>query len=106
MKWTVLVVAMLFSSVASAATYQEIAQGRANTMAARNYRGHLSGIPAGCFEGVGWGGWGCATCVGSGTCVADAQAMSSSGVVFRVRLWTGGSSYRSTYRTRRWFRRR
>lgn len=82
-------------------TYQEIAQGRANRMASLNHRGHLATIPAGCFEGVGWGGWGCATCVGSGTCVADAQAMSSSGTVYRVRLWTGGS--RSRFRL---FRRR
>jgi len=85
--------------------WQTIAERRAATMAARNYRGHLPGVPVGIFEGVGFGGWNCATCVGSGTLLGDAQAKGSDGTVYRVRLWTGGqvrriTRYRLVRRTR------
>lgn len=70
--------------------WQVLAENRAARMAARNYRGHLPNNPAP-FEGVGWGGWGCQTCVGSGVLLADAQAQSATGEVFRVRFWSGGS---------------
>jgi len=87
-------------------TWQAIAERRAATMAARGYRGHLPGVPAGTFEGVGFGGWNCATCVGSGQLLADAQAQGADGIVYRVRLWTGGSAVRYRARRRIFTRRR
>ena len=85
-----------------ATTWQAIAEQRAATMAARRFRGHLAGVPSGCFEGVGWGGWGCATCVGSGSLLADAQCQAADGTVYRVRLWSGGGSVRQRTTRTRW----
>jgi len=69
--------------------FQGIAQQRANKMAELRHKGHLAGIPFGCFEGVGWGGPNCSTCVGSGTCVGDAQATGSDGIVYGRYRGTG-----------------
>lgn len=69
-------------------TDQARCQAEANYMAANGIRGHVWGNIAH-FEGVGWGGWGCATCVPSGGMIltGDASAQSAWGEVFRVRSW-------------------
>lgn len=71
---------------------QMIAQARAFAMAAQNVLSHgiggTYGIPAGVSEGIGYGpGPAPATCVLPGQCVADATAVSSTGLTYRVRFF-------------------
>jgi len=71
---------------------QMIAQARAYAMAAQNVLSHgiggTHGIPAGVSEGIGYGpGPAPATCVLPGQCVADATAVSSTGLTYRVRFF-------------------
>lgn len=77
-----------------AGSYQEIAQQRANEMARLRIRGHLAGVPVGCFEGTGPGAN--ATCVPlSGWEVAHAAAYDSDGNAYHVRLWTNYTTNRT-----------
>ena len=71
---------------------QMIAQARAFAMAAQNMLSHgiggTYGIPAGVSEGIGYGpGPAPDTCVLPGRCVADATAVSSTGLTYRVRFF-------------------
>ena len=74
-------------SVQLSGTDQQKAQQKANYMAKYRIRGHVW-APLGAFEGVGFGGYGCATCVPArGRLTADAGAWGSDGVYYRVRVW-------------------
>lgn len=71
---------------------QMIAQARAFAMARQNVLSHgiggTYGIPTGVSEGIGYGpGPAPATCVLPGQCVADATAVSMSGLTYRVRFF-------------------
>lgn len=67
-------------------------QQEANTMASRRYRGHV-GSTIGRFEGVGFGGPGCKTCLPEEygyrglSPTGDAEAVGNDGVTYRVRSW-------------------
>lgn len=96
-------------------TYQQIAQWRANAMARshilshgiHNYRGaDCPAYPVSVFEGIGKSAGGTpGTCNNGGSVVADAMAVSSSGMVYRVRFFSkGGRSYGLRGGGRRWRR--
>lgn len=76
---------------ASGGSLQDIAQARANALAANNVLTHdiagAPGKPSNVFEGVGYGVGVAPTCVGPGRVVADASALSASGLIFRVRFY-------------------
>lgn len=97
-------------------TYQQIAQWRANAMARshtlshgiHNYRGAgCPAYPASVFEGIGRSAGGTpGTCNNGGSVLADAMAVSSSGMVYRVRFFSnGGRRYGLRGGGRRWRRR-
>lgn len=89
-------------SYGDAKTDQERAQAEADFMAANHTRRHIGGL-VGTFEGIGWGAEDCPTCVPGRrlrglfrwrsvvsinmTLVADAVALSSDGMYYRVRGW-------------------
>jgi len=97
----------------SAATFQQIAQRRANAMAElntlshsiQNYRGaDCPAFPSSVFEGIGVSSGGTpGTCNNGGRVLADAMAVSSSGRVYRVRFFTNNGS--RSYGRRGWGRR-
>lgn len=71
-----------------AATDQQRCEAEARYMVARNIRGHVGPV-IGRFEGVGFGGRNCSTCVPRGRMVltGDAVAQYSDGTWCRVRSW-------------------
>ncbi len=96
-------------------TYQQIAQWRANAMARthvlshgiHNYRGAgCPAYPSSVYEGIGRSAGGTpGTCNNGGSVLADAMAVSSSGMVYRVRFFShGGRSYGLRGGGRRWRR--
>ncbi len=78
-------------SSSNANSFQAMAQSEAQTMAARNHKGHVQGTVAGVrFCGVGWSSSSpnAPTCTPGGgmTLVADATARGADGW-YRVRYW-------------------